>query len=116
MEKLHPILSIASMALADQNDRIQYYGMYFTSRQSWHAGQDAPQVHVRGCAGVDVPYIQVGVHYTGPGVIIGTQIRNQCKSTRKSSIDTCDAPIKSSLSLLVHTVLLFLIFSFKKKL
>ena len=52
------------MALADQNDRIQYYGMYFTSRQSWHAGQDAPQVHVRGCAGVDVPYIQVGVHYS----------------------------------------------------
>ena len=57
-----------------------------------------------------------GTITTGPGVIIGTQIRNQCKSTRKSSIDTCDAPIKSSLSLLVHTVLLFLIFSFKKKL
>ena len=53
---------------------------------------------------------------TGPPVIIGMQTLQACKSTRKSPIDTCDAPIESSLDCLGGTVLPFLILSFQKKL
>ena len=51
-----------------------------------------------------------------PPVIIGMQTLQACKSTRKSPIDTCDAPIESSLDCLGGTVLPFLILSFQKKL
>ena len=52
---------------------------------------------------------------TGPGVIIGMQTLPACKSTRKSPIDTCDAPIESSLDRLGGTVLPFLILPFQNR-
>ena len=51
---------------------------------------------------------------TGPSIILGILNYKSCISTRKSSIDTSNAPIKSSLPLLVHTVLPFLILPLKK--